>query len=396
MKKAMAFVLALTMAFVLVACSSAEVKSSTPPQPKETESAEVSANTDFVGTIKIGFINPMSSGQAAYGELQFKGATLAINEINAAGGVLDGYKLELSVFDDQSDSTQSVAGAQQFINDPGVVAVLGCNNSGCTLAVAPLLEREDMLLVNASSSAMGLMEYRNFFRTLNDSAAQTAYSASWSHEVSSNAAVVVVNNDWGLDMEKGFVNAFTELGGEVLCTERADAGQNDFRSIITRIKTLDPGLVYIALEGDYTAPFAQQAQELGLDCVFMGSTALNNEIVLQAAGHDLDGFYFLTEFYPYDTAERVANFVGKYQAAYNGELPGQQSANAYETIYVIYHAIEKAGSLERADILQGAYDMDGFDCVTGNIAFGGDGGHSLLPKEYTRMIIQDGAFAMAK
>lgn len=394
MKKAAALILALAMALSITACGTGSGKQT--PAPGNGTGANPPGADSPLGTIKIGFINPMSSGQAAYGQLQYKGASLAVEEINAAGGVLGGYQLELSIFDDQSDSTQSVAGAQQFINDENVVAVLGCNNSGCTLAVAPMLQKEDMLLVNASSSAMGLMDYDNFFRTLNDSAAQTAYSAKWSYEVGANAAVVVVNNDWGLDMEKGFTGAYTELGGNVLCTERSDAGQNDFRSIITRIKTLDPDLVYIALEGDYTAPFAQQAAELGLNCVFMATTALNNEIVLKAAGHDLDGFYFLTEFYPYDTVDRVANFVQKYQEANDNELPGQQSANAYEAIYVIYHAMEQAGSSDRADIVQGAYDMEGFEGVTGTIEFGGEDGHTLLPKEFTRMQIEDGNFVMAK
>lgn len=346
-------------------------------------------------TVYIGFINPLTTGESFYGELQLKGATLAIEEINANGGVLGGKQLELVVFDDQSIATSTVAGAQKFVDDPRVVAVHGANNSGCTLAMLPLLQEARMLNVNASSSAMALMDYDNFFRTLNDSAAQTAFTAQWCMEdFGKTTAIVAVNNDWGADMAKGYIAAYEELGGEIVATEYTDASQSDYRSVITRIKALKPEVVYLPIEGKSLATFAQQATELGLNCTMMASTALMNAEVLAAAGYDLDNFKFITEFYVYDTDEVVVDFVEKYGARFDGELPGQQAANTYEAIYVIYYAIEKAGSLEREEIMKAAYEIEPFQGITGTIQFGGDNGHTLMAKDYTKMEIVDGDFAL--
>lgn len=304
--------------------------------------------------------------------------------------------MELVQFDDKSSTTDAAAGAQKFADDPSIVAVYGSNNSGCTLAMAPVLQKARLLHLNSSSSAMALMDYDTFFRTLNDAQVQTAFSANWGYEEFGGKCIVVaVNNDWGKDMVKGFTSAYEALGGEVLLTEFFENGQSDYRSAVTRMKEYtDADFIYNTHEFDSCPALMQQMAELNLNLPTLGSTAFFNDLVLQSAGHDLDGAMFLTEFYVYDENPVIKEFVTKYQEKYNGELPAQQSANAYEAGYAIYYAIEKAGSTDREAIVQAAYEIEPFQGITGTIEWGGENGHTLIGKPYTKMCIKDGAYTL--
>lgn len=381
MKKLLCTVLSLAFVLGLTACDG------------KTAGNESAATGD---SVKIGFVAPLSAGQATYGELQLKGIQMAFDEINAAGGVLGGRPLELVQFDDKSSTTDAAAGAQKFADDPSIVAVYGSNNSGCTLAMAPVLQKARLLHLNSSSSAMALMDYDTFFRTLNDAQVQTAFSANWGYEEFGGKCIVVaVNNDWGKDMVKGFTSAYEALGGEVLLTEFFENGQSDYRSAVTRMKEYtDADFIYNTHEFDSCPALMQQMAELNLNLPTLGSTAFFNDLVLQSAGHDLDGAMFLTEFYVYDENPVIKEFVTKYQEKYNGELPAQQSANAYEAGYAIYYAIEKAGSTDREAIVQAAYEIEPFQGITGTIEWGGENGHTLIGKPYTKMCIKDGAYTL--
>lgn len=381
MKKLLCTVLSLAFVLGLTACGG------------KTAGNESAATGD---SVKIGFVAPLSAGQATYGELQLKGIQMAFDEINAAGGVLGGRPLELVQFDDKSSTTDAAAGAQKFADDPSIVAVYGSNNSGCTLAMAPVLQKARLLHLNSSSSAMALMDYDTFFRTLNDAQVQTAFSANWGYEEFGGKCIVVaVNNDWGKDMVKGFTSAYEALGGEVLLTEFFENGQSDYRAVVTRMKEYtDADFIYNTHEFDSCPALMQQMAELNLNLPTLGSTAFFNDLVLQSAGHDLDGAMFLTEFYVYDENPVIKEFVTKYQEKYNGELPAQQSANAYEAGYAIYYAIEKAGSTDREAIVQAAYEIEPFQGITGTIEWGGENGHTLIGKPYTKMCIKDGAYTL--
>ena len=206
---------------------------------------------------------------------------------------------------------------------------------------------------------------------------------------------MAVNNDWGKDMVKGFTSAYEALGGEVLLTEFFENGQSDYRSAVTRMKEYtDADFIYNTHEFDSCPALMQQMAELNLNLPTLGSTAFFNDLVLQSAGHDLDGAMFLTEFYVYDENPVIKEFVTKYQEKYNGELPAQQSANAYEAGYAIYYAIEKAGSTDREAIVQAAYEIEPFQGITGTIEWGGENGHTLIGKPYTKMCIKDGAYTL--
>jgi len=342
--------------------------------------------------VVVGCVLPMTGDLGVYGELQWNGINLAVDEINAAGGVLGGRPLKVEIFDDKGNANDAVAGAQKFIDDPKVVAILGTNSSGTSLAMAPLCANANILQTNGSSSAMALLDYRTFFRTINDSKAQTAFAAKWSYEDFGKTAVVIAaNNDWGKDMAVGFKNSFEALGGTVKSTEYVDSSATDYRSAITRMNAEKVDVVYCSTEGYAGVTFRQQSAELGFDIPCVATTAFMNDLVLQAGGTDLDGVNFITEFYLYDTDPIIQDFCKKYSDTYKGALASQQSANHYEALYVISYAIEKAGSTDRAAIVDAAYEIEPFQGITGMIQYDGN---ALVAKDYTKMTIKDGKFAL--
>lgn len=398
---------AAALSLSAVACgSSASNGSSSPSTSGDNGGSTASTETGDTGTsgdtgaaapsgdpILIGVTGPTSGQYASSGEDIGNAAKLAADDINAKGGVL-GRPLQIVVQDDACQAQTAAQAASKLISQ-GVVAVAG---GYCSSASAPELQafhEAQIPFVMAASTNPDLTEqgFPEAFRTIFRDDVQGPFAAKFMHDYlkASKVAVVHDNTTYAAGLADATVKALKDLGVDVVFYDALTPGQSDYTSILTKASQAGPQVFY------YTGYFAEfglllkQAKQLGLDMQMMGGDATNDPTVIQTAGSAADGVLI-------DTAplaqfiSTAAGYVEEYKAKY-GTDPGPYGTYTYDGVGVIAKAIEKANSVEPADITKAIADLGDYEGITGTFHFNKIGDRE--PVEYIVITIKDGKFALA-
>lgn len=306
-------------------------------------------------TIKVGLIDPMTGGSSFYGQSLLRGAQLAVDEANAAGGVL-GKKLELVVEDDRSVPADGTSAAIKLITRDNVVAILGTFNSSVSLAVGDVARRYGVPQVITSAVADPITDK-------NDPAKPWVFRAS---SRSSDQAVAIVH--YMLDVRKAKTIAVLEeatdfgtgCGAEVkkeadrralrvLSTERFNPGETNFYSVVTKLRALAPDGVVICGLITEGAQVLRQARDLGFQATFMGNTAFNNDKLLELAKEAAEGMVANATYEATSKRKAAREFTEKYRAKFN-EFPQYTAAQGYDAALVLIDALKRAGSPDREKV----------------------------------------------
>ncbi len=299
--------------------------------------------------IKIGEYASLTGKEAGFGQTSHQGVILAIEEINAAGGVL-GRPLELAYEDNQTKAGESATAAKKLISRDKVVALIGEVSSGRSLEAGPVAQAAKIPMIAPAATNPKVTQIGSYiFRVCFIDPFQGTVMAKFAKEDLKAKRVAVlssVSNAYSLGLAKFFKETFVPAGGEIAVEKNYSEGDKDFRAQLTAVKAANVDAVFVP--GYYTesALIVRQARDLGLNVPFFGGDGWEDEQLLKIGGEALNGCYYSTHFSAENTDPVVAAFAAKYKARWNGESPGAFSALGYDAVYVLADAIKRAGTTE--------------------------------------------------
>jgi branched-chain amino acid transport system substrate-binding protein len=318
--------------------------------------------------IRIGEVEPLTGKEAAFGQSSHHGVVLAVEEINAKGGIL-GRTIVLVTEDNQSRAGDSATVTKKLIARDHVITVVNGGTSSQCLESGPVCQNAHIPLLATTATSPEVTEKGPFiFRTCFIDAFQGAVLAKFAREhlhAQRVALLTSVSSTFSVGLANVFRSSFTTAGGQIVGEQKYAEGDKDFRAQLTAIRALKPDV--IAAMGYYTegALICRQARELGLTCPLISGDGWEAPELLEIGGAATNGVFYSAHYSSESTAPEVQAFVKKYRAKYNGETPDSLAPLAYDAINILAAAITHAGTTDGAavrDALAGTKDFAG---VTG-------------------------------
>jgi branched-chain amino acid transport system substrate-binding protein len=318
--------------------------------------------------IVIGEYASLTGKEAGFGQTSHQGVVLALEEINAAGGVL-GRPLELAYEDNQTKSGESATVAKKLISRNKVIALIGEISSGRSLEAAPIAQLAHIPMIAPAATNPKVTQTGNYiFRVCFIDSFQGAALARFARndlKVKNVAVLSSVSNAYSLGLAKYFKEIFLASGGAISTEKNFSEGDKDFRAQLTAVKAAGVDAVFVP--GYYTeaALIVRQARELGLTMPFFGGDGWEDEQLLKIGGDALNGCFYSTHFSAENTDPVVAQFVVRYRARWQGEIPGAFSALGYDAVFVLADALKRAGTTDSAKLRDALAATKDFPGVTG-------------------------------
>ncbi|MFF7708792.1 high-affinity branched-chain amino acid ABC transporter substrate-binding protein [Pseudomonas sp. NPDC007930] len=319
-------------------------------------------------TIKIGIAGPKTGPVAEYGTMQFNGAKMAIEQINAKGGVA-GKKLEAVEYDDACDPKQAVAVANKVVND-GVKFVVGHLCSSSTQPASDVYEDEGIIMVTpaATSPDITTRGYKLVFRTIGLDSAQGPVAGNWiaDHIKPKVVAVIHDKQQYGEGIATSVKKTLDAKGVKVAVFEGINAGDKDFSSLIAKLKQNNVDFVYYGGYHPELGQILRQSKEKGLNAKFMGPEGVGNDSISQIAGEASEGLLVtLPKSFDSDPKNQAltAAFKDKKQ-----DPSGPFVFPSYSAVQVIADGITAAKSEDTAKVAD-AIRAGSFDTPIGKLAY---------------------------
>lgn len=386
-KKILAFSLAACMTVPFLAgCSSKD----TTTDNSTADAASTADSGDFTGTLVIGGIGPVTGGAAVYGNAVKNGIQLAVDEINAAGGV-NGIKLELNFQDDEHNEEKAV-NAYNTLKDKDMKLLIGTVTSNPCIAVAAETVKDNMFQLTPSGSAVDCVANDNAFRVCFNDPNQGVASAQYiaQNNVASKVAVIYDSSDvYSTGIYEKFAAEAANQNIDVVAAEAFTSdSKTDFSVQIQKVQESGAELLFLPIYYQEAALILQQASKAGLNVKYFGCDGLDG--LIDQLGDDVaiaEGVMLLTPFAADAQDEKTVAFTTAYKNAYNNEVPIQFAADGYDAVYAVKAAMEKAGITDASisasdlcDALKVAMTEITVEGVTGTITWTADGEPTKDPK----------------
>jgi branched-chain amino acid transport system substrate-binding protein len=319
-------------------------------------------------TVAIGAVFPLSGSVAFYGTESRDGALLAIDEINAAGGLL-GKKLTLIPEDDEGDASKSLNAFTKLTSRDKVSYVLGSSTSGATMSMTIPAQQAKVILISPSATNVDVTRAGDYiFRACFIDPFQGVVGADFSYDTL-NARRAAVLYDAGADYNTGLAEAFKaqfkKNGGELVADEAYQSGDVDFNAQVTRIRAANPDVIYLPNYYNDVALQAKQLRAQGINAPLLGGDGWDS-LVDNAGDEVLNGFW--SSGFAADTTDpRGQTFVKAFSAKYNRPA-SQFAALGYDTMMLVIDGIKAAGTFDTAEVKTAMAKLNG-PYVTGNIRF---------------------------
>jgi branched-chain amino acid transport system substrate-binding protein len=323
------------------------------------------------GPVRIGFYMSMTGRDASFGEASIRGATLAIERLNASGGIL-GRPAELVVEDNRSLDGESATAVQKLIFRDHVVALVGECSSARTLEAAPISQAAGIPMItpaatNAGVTAVGDAVFRMCFV---DSFQGEVIATFARRRLGLHRAALLIDPSapYSVGLADYFTRTFKDLGGEIVATQRYGGTDTDFRAQLTAIRAADPDALF--LPGYYVAAglVARQAKELGVKATLLGGDAFEAPQLLEIGGAALNGTYYSTHFAAENPDPHAAHFVAEFARRY-GTIPNALSALTYDAVRLVADAASRAGTTERGALRHALAATRAFPGASGRTTF---------------------------
>jgi branched-chain amino acid transport system substrate-binding protein len=302
--------------------------------------------------VMIGVSGPLTGQNAQYGAQWKKGFDLALDEVNARGGV-KGRPLQYVFEDSQADPRQTVTIAQKFVGDPKIVVEVGDFSSTASMAASPIYQRAGLVQFGFTNSHPNFTKGGDFIWSNSVSQADeqprlAKYAADLGFK---RVAVLYLNTDWGRQSQKIFSEAAKADGLDVVASEAYQPDEKDFRSTLVRVRDAKPdAIVLISYYAD-GALITRQIRTVGLSTPIVASGSIYSPKFIELAGDAANGVYTESNFFPGDNRPEVQAFVTKFRAKYNEE-PDDFNAVAYDTVILLAAVINQYG-VDRTAIRDG-------------------------------------------
>ena len=346
-KRVLSLSLALAMAASLTACgSSSSTTETTAAAAADATTAAAGASSEASSdkVFKIGGIGPVTGAAAVYGLAVKNGAQIAVDEINADGGI-NGYQIEFNFQDDEHDAEKSV-NAYNTLKDWGMQVLMGTVTSAPCVAVADKTNADNMFQITPSGSSVECAQNPNVFRVCFSDPDQGAASATYiaENKLAERIAVIYDSSDvYSSGIYEKFAAEAANQGLEIVDAEAFTADSNkDFSTQLQKAKDAGADLVFLPIYYTEASLILKQADTMGFAPKFFGCDGMDG--ILQVENFDTklaEGLMLLTPFAADAQDELTQKFVTSYKENY-GETPIQFAADAYDAIYAIKAAMEEA------------------------------------------------------
>ncbi len=341
------------------------------------------------GNWKIGSIGPVTGAAAVYGQAVKNGAQLAVDEINAAGGIA-GVQIDYNYQDDEHDAEKAV-NAYNTLKDWGMQMLMGTVTSSPCVAVVEKTHEDNMFQLTPSGSSVDSIKYDNAFRVCFSDPNQGAASAQYIGENKLATKIAVIYNSSDV-YSSGIYQKFAEnapaQGLEVVSAEAFTADNaTDFSVQLQKAKDAGAELVFLPIYYTEASIILKQASTMGYAPIFFGCDGLDGLLAVEDFDKSLaEGVMLLTPFAADAKDEKTQNFVKAFNEKFK-ETPNQFAADAYDAIYAMKAALEKAGATpdksasELCDLMKKAMTEITVDGVTGaGMTWSADGEPNKAPK----------------
>ena len=335
------------MAASLTACgSSSSTTETTAAAAADATTAAAGASSEASSdkVFKIGGIGPVTGAAAVYGLAVKNGAQIAVDEINADGGI-NGYQIEFNFQDDEHDAEKSV-NAYNTLKDWGMQVLMGTVTSAPCVAVADKTNADNMFQITPSGSSVECAQNPNVFRICFSDPDQGAASATYiaENKLAEKIAVIYDSSDvYSSGIYEKFAAEAANQGLEIVDAEAFTADSNkDFSTQLQKAKDAGADLVFLPIYYTEASLILKQADTMGYAPKFFGCDGMDG--ILQVENFDTklaEGLMLLTPFAADAQDELTQKFVTSYKENY-GETPIQFAADAYDAIYAIKAAMEEA------------------------------------------------------
>lgn len=321
-------------------------------------------------TILVGEFASLTGKEATFGISSHEGTLLAIEELNAAGGLL-GKKFELKTEDDQSKAGEPANVVNKLISKDGVIAVLGEVASSRSLEAAPICQQNKIPMISPASTNPKVTETGDYiFRVCFIDPFQGTVMANFATQTLKAKKVAVftdVKSDYSKGLAKFFKEGFIKAGGVIAGELDFNGGDKDFKAQLTAIKSAAPDAVFVP--GYYTdvALICIQAKQLGLEVPLFGGDGWESETLLQIGKEAVEGHYFSTHYAADAASPKVTSFVAAYKKRFNGKVPDAMAALGYDSAMILADAIKRADSTDGDKIRAALAATKDYDAVTGKI-----------------------------
>ena len=331
------------------------------------------AKKDAGNTIKIGVVSELTGPNASYGTSVVKGMKLAVKEINDKGGV-DGKKIELAVADDKSEPAEAANAMSKVLNQDKAKLTMGIFTSSNAIAACNVSEsaKVPFLAIGATNPKVTLDKdgkaKPNTCRVCFIDPFQGTVGANFVLDtLKLKKAVVLIDNssDYSKGLAAFFKEAYAKKGGQILGEEAYLQKDTDFKAILTKIKTLNPDVLYVPGYYEEVGKIIKQARELDIKAAFVGGDGWDSpKLVEIAGGPALENTYFTNHYSPDATNAESKAFVAAYQKEYN-EKPDAPAVLGYDGAKLMADAIKRAGSTDGAKVSAALAATKDFPAVTG-------------------------------
>lgn len=344
-------------------------------------------------TIKIGGVAPLSGAVAVYGVECKKGIDLAVEEINAAGGI-NGQMLEFVCEDDEGDPAKSVSAYKKLVTKDRTKLIIGSLTSGCTIAITSQAQANKVVQIAPAATAVAVTDAGNYiFRACFTDPFQGRVGGKFAADNlgAKKAAILYdIGNDYSVGLTENFENEFKKQGGTIVAKESYATGEKDFNAIITKVKAANPDVVYLPDYYSTVALISKQLRAQGVSVPFVGPDGWDG--LTEVAGDEVLNGYYSNHYAADSDSPVVQKFVKAFQAKYN-EKPNSFATLGYDSMYMLKDAIIKAGTTDATKVRDALEKTDG-DYVTGHIKF--DEKHNPIKSAVMiKMIKENGKLSQA-
>lgn len=338
-----------------------------------TVSGAFAQELDTENPIKIGYVGALSGDTALWGQAGLNGMELTAKQINEDGGII-GREVQVIGLDGKGAPDDSVTAYKKLVEEEGVSAVVGTNFSSCNIAIAAVADELKVPVIATAASnelvtvdADGKLHPYSFRLCFIDSymgylAGSYAYNELG---LKTCALITDVTDSYSTSVGQYMVDTFTELGGELVASEEAQNGDNDFRAQLTKIAAAQPDVLFIPWNYENVCLIAQQARELGIEGVFFGADGWDTTELIELSNGALEGCYYVSR--PGFNLPEAAAYGEVYQEEYNVALEAE-CLYGNDGVMWIKQAIEAAGSDDPTAIRDQLEATTSFDGLLGHMS----------------------------
>lgn len=345
-------------------------------------------------SIKIGLSYELTGAVATYGQSSVDGVKMAIDEVNAAGGI-NGKTIELVEYDTKSDEAEATTLGKRLMGQDKVLAILGPATSGAFKAEIPDANNYKVPVISGSATANdvtvanGKVQEYAFRICFSDSYQGGAMARYAAENLGAKTAVIYKDSgsDYAIGLAEGFTKSFTEAGGSILKEESYSTNDKDFKAVLTSIKDLNADVIFIPGYYQQAGLIIKQARELGINVPILGADGFDSPDLIGLAGaENLNNVFFTNHYSSLDQDPTVQGFIAAFKEKY-GREPDAFNALGYDEAKFLCDALSRCESLDSVSLQKALSETKDFKAVTGTLSV--DENHDAV-KEIVVIELQNG------